>query len=133
MVRNANLERYLGMADLTVDGKGLTNIFTPEPSPKAPKVVKVTTLQRFISNYLLLCTMQPKKTKEPIKTTFPAKTTMQQFNRFSRYKLKKEAEDLVLDASEDFVELAMVRLKQLSVARGDSKIQLCDIRRWVDD
>ena len=56
---------------------------------------------------------------------------MQQFNRFSRYKLKKEAEDLVLDASEDFVELAMVRLKQLSVDRGDSKIQLCDIRRWV--
>ena len=54
---------------------------------------------------------------------------MQQFNRFSRYKLKKEAEDLVLDASEDFLELAMVRLKQLSVDRGDSKIQLCDIRR----
>ena len=42
MVRNANLERYLGMADLTVDGKGLTNIFTPESSPKEPKVVKVT-------------------------------------------------------------------------------------------
>ena len=38
----------------------------------------------------------------------------------------------MLDASEDFVELAMVRLKQLSVDRGDSKIQLCDIRRWVD-
>ena len=45
MVRNANLERYLGMADLTVDGRGLTNIFTPESSPKEPKVVKVTTLQ----------------------------------------------------------------------------------------
>ena len=122
------------MADLTVDGKGLTNIFTPESSPKEPKVVKVTTYG---------CTMdmisttewyylQPKKKKEPIKTTFPAKKTMQQFNRFSRYKLKKEAEDLVLDASEDFVELAMVRLKQLSVDRGDSKIQLCDIRRWID-
>ena len=76
--------------------------------------------------------MQPKKSKEPIKTTFPAKKTMQQFNRFSRYKLKKEAEDLVLDASEDFVDLARVRLKQLSIDRGDSKIQLCDIRRWFD-
>ena len=75
--------------------------------------------------------MQP-KSKEPIKTTFPAKKTMQQFNRFSRYKLKKEAEDLVLDASEDFVDLARVRLKQLSIDRGDSKIQLCDIRRWLD-
>merc|ERR1712192_112232 len=113
-MRNANLERYLGMADMTVDGKGLTNIFTPESSPKDPKVVK------------------PKK-KEPIKTTFPSKKTMQQFNRFSRYKLKKEAEDLVLDASEDFLELAMVRLKQLSVDRGDSKIQLCDIRRYMTE
>jgi len=114
-MRNANLERYLGMADLTVDGKGLTNIFTPESSPKEPKVVK------------------PKKSKEPIKTTFPAKKTMQQFNRFSRYKLKKEAEDLVLDASEDFVDLARVRLKQLSIDRGDSKIQLCDIRRYMTE
>merc|ERR1719341_397977 len=114
-MRNANLERYLGMADLTVDGKGLTNIFTPESSPKEPKVVK------------------PKKKKEPIKTTFPAKKTMQQFNRFSRYKLKKEAEDLVLDASEDFVDLARVRLKQLSVDRGDSKIQLCNIRRYMTE
>ena len=48
MVRNANLERYLGMADLTVDGRGLTNIFTPESSPKEPKVVKVNTLQIYI-------------------------------------------------------------------------------------
>ena len=77
--------------------------------------------------------MQPKKSKEPIKTTFPAKKTIQQFNRFSRYKLKKEAEDLVLDASEDFVELAMARLKQLSKNRGDSKIHLCDIRRWEEN
>merc|ERR1719242_858570 len=114
-MRHANLERYLGMADLTVDGRGLANIFTPESSPKETKVVK------------------PKKLKEPIKTTFPAKKTIQQFNRFSRYKLKKEAEDLVLDASEDFVELAMARLKQLSVARGDSKIQLCDIRRYMTE
>ena len=76
--------------------------------------------------------MQPKKSNEPIETTFPAKKTMQQFNRFSRYKLKKEAEDLVLDASEDFIDLARVRLKQLSIDRGDSKIQLCDIRRWLD-
>ena len=73
--------------------------------------------------------MKSKKSKEAIKTTFPAKKTMKQFSRFSRYKIKKEAEDLVLESSEDFVELAMVRLKQLSVERGDSKIQLCDIRR----
>ena len=120
------------MADLTVDGKGLTNIFTPESSPKEPKVVKVNTYHgytMYIVHTSEHCCLQPKKKKEPIKTTFPAKKTMQQFNRFSRYKVKKEAEDLVLDASEDFVELAMVRLKQLSVDRGDSKIQLCDIRK----
>ena len=115
-MRHANLERYLGMADVTVDGRGLTNIFTPESSPREAKVVK-----------------KVKKAKEPIKTTFPAKKTLQQFNRFSRYKLKKEAEDLVLEASEDFMEIAMARLEQLRVARGDTKIHLCDIRKYMTE
>merc|ERR1719167_1295168 len=115
-MRHANLERYLGMADVKVDGRGLTNIFTPESSPREAKVVK-----------------KVKKAKEPIKTTFPAKKTLQQFNRFSRYKLKKEAEDLVLEASEDFMEIAMARLEQLRVARGDTKIHLCDIRKYMTE
>ena len=116
---------------MTVDGRGLANIFTPESSPKETKVVKVNISSMCAKSKIFLS--QPKKLKEPIKTTFPAKKTIQQFNRFSRYKLKKEAEDLVLDASEDFVEVAMARLKQLSKNRGDSKIHLCDIRRWEEN
>ena len=65
LFRNANLERYLGMADLTVDGKGLTNIFTPESSPKEPKVVKVNTtvLHNLYLYNFLMCSPRSQKSQ----------------------------------------------------------------------
>ena len=73
LIRNANLERYLGMADLTVDGKGLTNIFTPESSPKEPKVVKVTATVLHNSFTLIMFSCVAQEVKRANEDNFPSK------------------------------------------------------------
>ena len=73
LLRNANLERYLGMADLTVDGKGLTNIFTPESSPKEPKVVKVTATVLHNSFTLIMFSCVAQEVKRANEDNFPSK------------------------------------------------------------
>ena len=55
------------------------------------------------------------------------------FNRFSRYKLKKEAEEVLADASEDFLTIAMERLSVLAQERGSARIHLADIRRLMGE
>ena len=111
--REANLERYLGLRDSTV--RGVSGGATPKLQVTKPVPKKKP---------------QPKAKAE---TTFPFKQTKFDFNRFSRFKLKQEAEPVLLDASEDFMEIAMERLRALAAARGAEKVQLCDIRRYMGE
>ena len=121
-MRDANLERYLGLKDATVDRRaaGMSSLQTPEAS-----MVKARRAAR---------PPVPARKKTVATNTFPLKKTTFSFNRFSRgYKMKKEAENLLPDASEDFVDIAMKRLRELARARGSEKVHLCDIRRYMGE
>ena len=55
------------------------------------------------------------------------------FNRFSRFKLKKDDKGILMDAHQDFMDMAMARLSNLADERGADKIHLCDIRRLAGE
>ena len=110
-MRQATLVRYLGIQDTTAR-QGLETLLTPQQVKKK-----------------VIASKKPKPTKEKPKTYFPAKNVKFDFNRFSRFKLKKDAEDILMDASQDFMDMAMARLSDIAEERGADKIHLCDIRR----
>ena len=114
-MRQATLARYLGIQDVTAR-QGLDTLLTPQLPKK-----KITTSPK------------PKPVKPKPKTTFPAKNIKFDFNRFSRFKLKKDAEEILTEASQDFMDLAMSRLSDLAKARGADKIHLCDIRKLMGE
>jgi hypothetical protein len=70
--------------------------------------------------------MKPKKSE-------PVKLTMHRFNRFSRFKVTKEAEHLIPGMNKVFIDLAMARPKQIAEDRGANKIALCDIRDYMTE
>ena len=67
------------------------------------------------------------------KTTFPPKNIKFDYNRFSRFKMKKDTEDILVEPIQDFMELAMARLSDLAKDRGAEKIHFCDIRRLMGE
>jgi len=110
-MRQATLVRYLGIQDTTAR-QGLETLLTPQQTKKR-----------------VVASNKPKPVKEKPKTYFPAKNVKFDFNRFSRFKLKKDAEGILMDASQDFMDMAMARLSDIAEKRGADRIHLCDIRR----
>eukprot|EP00090_Calanus_glacialis_P011360 TRINITY_DN19777_c0_g1_i1.p1 TRINITY_DN19777_c0_g1~~TRINITY_DN19777_c0_g1_i1.p1 ORF type:complete len:759 (+),score=285.43 TRINITY_DN19777_c0_g1_i1:137-2278(+) len=114
-MRQATLARYLGIQDSTAR-QGLDTLLTPQqPKKRVSPPAK------------------PKVVKTGPKTTFPVKNIKFEYNRFSRFKVKKDAEQILTEASQDFMELAMSRLSDLAKERGAEKIHLCDIRRLMGE
>merc|ERR1712059_36418 len=116
-IRQGNLNRYLGIQDKTSQ-LGLSALMPP-PAPAVKKSVAAE--------------KKAKKTPKVPKTVFPSKVIKFEFNRFSRYKVKKDAECVLEDASQDFIEMAMNRLTVVAMARGATKIHLCDIRQVMGE
>jgi len=111
--RQATMDRYLGVQDRTAD-VGISQLVTPSTSKAAAKPKK------------------PPVKKKPAaapKTTFPKKNIIFDFQRFSRYKVKKDAEETLCNASQDFMDMALARLEEIVQKRGASKIHLCDIKQ----
>jgi len=116
-MRQATLARYLGIQDCT-GREGLDTLLTPQP-PQQKKAAAPPARQ---------------KAAKPVpKTVFPAKNIKFEYNRFSRFKVKKDAEEILTEASQDFMEMAMSRLTDLATERGAEKIHLCDIRKLMGE
>merc|ERR1711874_51228 len=65
------------------------------------------------------------------KLIFPAKQVKFEYQRFSRYKLKADAERTLVKGSEDFLKEALRRMSDFAGERGAESIPLCDIRRMM--
>ena len=112
-MRAANLDRYLGVRDRTVGKQGLSTLLTPDHAKTKAAAAKAKAKD---------AKTKPATKKEPMKTTYPLKKTLFTFSRFCRLKVKREAEELVGLASQDFTDRAGARLLQLATARGDHKV-----------
>ena len=65
------------------------------------------------------------------KLIFPAKQVKFEYQRFSRYKLKADAERTLVKGSEDFLKEALRRMSDFAGERGAESIHLCDVRRMM--
>ena len=54
-----------------------------------------------------------------------------EYQRFSRYKLKADAERTLVKGSEDFLKEALRRMSDFAGERGAESIHLCDVRRMM--
>ena len=113
-MRQATLAKYLGVNDETT----LSPLITPQVSPKKTKeqMPKSKTTKR-------------PKAKE--KSLIPAKNIKFEYQRFSRYKLKPDAEKTLIGASDEFLNKAMKRMSSFAAERGAEKIHMCDIKRMM--
>ena len=113
-MRQATLAKYLGVNDAT----SLSPLITPQVSPKKTNEQK----------------SKPKTTKRlkaKEKSLIPAKNIKFEYQRFSRYKLKPDAEKTLVGASEEFLNKAMKRMSAFADERGAEKIHMCDIKRMM--
>jgi len=109
-MRQATLAKYLGVND--------SPLITPQVSPKKTKEQMP----------------KPKTTKRPKakeKSLIPAKNIKFEYQRFSRYKLKPEAEKTLIGASDEFLTKAIKRMSSFAAERGAEKIHMCDIKRMM--
>ena len=113
-LRQATLTRYLGLQD------SASPLISPHNSPEKEKVVGKPKPRR-----------KPKKKDDP-KLIFPPKQVKFEFQRFSRYKLKAEAESSLMKASQDFLTEALQRMSGWAEERGAANIHLCDIKRMME-
>ena len=148
----------LGNEVSTVPGQSLEDPKLPDtsrqsktlPSSKDQKELRQATLARYLGNTstlspLMTPTLSPsaaqQKTHRPKSigvrakpkdvTVFPAKNIKFEFQRFSRYKLKTEAEKALVETSEEFISKCMSRMSEFAAGRESNKIHLCDIKRMM--
>ncbi|XP_023337096.1 nucleoprotein TPR isoform X6 [Eurytemora carolleeae] len=115
-MRQATLERYLGPSTSRQILTGLTFLNTPEPAPK-PVKSKPT---------------KPKP-KPGVKSIYPMRFHKFEFLKHSNHKMKKEAEEPLMEASEAFNKMVRVRASQLARERGDKVIRLSDLRQVMGE
>ena len=116
-LRQATLERYLG--DFRTTASPL--VLSPLNSPQKEKAV------------------EKPKAKPKSKTNkkadpgliFGEKQIKFEYQRFSRYKLKKDAEKTLVKASKDFLNEALKQMSSFAEERGAETIHLCDIKRMM--
>ena len=113
-MRQATLSKYLGVNDAT----SLSPLNTPQVSPNKTKeqMPKVKATKRL-------------KAKET--SLIPAKNIKFEYQRFSRYKVKPDAEKTLVGASNEFLNKAMKRMSVFAAERGAVKIHMCDIKRMM--
>ena len=113
-LRQATLTRYLGIQD------SASPLLSPLQSPEKEKVVEKPKPRS-----------KPKKKEDP-KMIFPPKQVKFEFQRFSRYKLKAEADDVLMKASKTFLDEALRRMSGWAEERGADHIHLCDVKRMME-
>ena len=113
-LRQATLTRYLGLQT------SASPLVSPLNSPEREKVVEKPKPR------------QKAKKKEDPKLIFPPKQVKFEFQRFSRYKLKAEAESALVKASQDFLTEALLRMSRWAEERGAANIHLSDIKRMME-
>ena len=113
-MRQATLSKYLSLNDAT----SLSPLNTPQVSPKKTKdqMPKAKATKRL-------------KAKET--SLIPAKNIKFEYQRFSRYKVKPDAEKTLVEASNEFLNRAMKRMSVFAEERGAVKIHMCDIKRMM--
>merc|ERR1719480_457483 len=113
-MRQATLSKYLGVNDAT----SLSPLHTPQVSPKKTKdqMPKAKATKRL-------------KAKET--SLIPAKNIKFEYQRFSRFKVKPDAEKTLVEASNEFLNRAMKRMSVFAEERGAVKIHMCDIKRMM--
>lgn len=113
-MRQATLSKYLGVNDAT----SLSPLTTPQVSPKKTKeqMPKAKPTKRL-------------KAKDT--SLIPAKNIKFEYQRFSRYKVKPDAEKTLVSASNEFLNRAMKRMSVFAAERGAVKIHMCDIKRMM--
>ena len=115
-LRQATLTRYLGLQS------SASPLVSPLNSPEKEKEKVVEKAKP----------RQKAKKKEDPKLIFPPKQVKFEFQRFSRYKLKAEAESALVKASQDFLTEALLRMSRWAEERGAANIQLSDIKKMME-
>ena len=116
-LRQATLERYLGDFRTTASPLVLSPLNSPQ---KEKEVEKPKTKSKSKTN----------KKADP-GLIFGEKQIKFEFQRFSRYKLKKDAEKTLVKASKDFLNEALKQMSSFAEERGAETIHLCDIKRMM--
>ena len=115
-MRQATLSRYLGVSDSTSLSPLVTPAVTPEKVQQEPKKLKP---------------IKRKPRAGATKSIIPEKNIKFEYHRFSRYKLKPEADKTLVQSSQDFLLKCMERMSTFAEERGSEKIHLCDIKRMM--
>ena len=116
-LRQATLERYLGDFRTTASPLVLSPLNSPQ---KEKEVEKPKAKSKSKTN----------KKADP-GLIFGEKQIKFEFQRFSRYKLKKDAEKTLVKASKDFLNEALKQMSSFAEERGAETIHLCDIKRMM--
>jgi len=120
-MRQATIARYFGNGNAT-GSLGLSKLLSPVEGKENQKKEAAPVKKK---------TAPKKKLKGPV---FPLKNVKFEYHRFSRFKVKKEAESSLMDASTAFVDLLLSQeVSSIAKQRGASKIELCDQRRFAGE
>ena len=120
-LRQVTIARYLGTANFT-ESLGLSRLLSAEDGKKNERKVSKTSKKKI------------SRKKKETTLVFPLRNVKFEYQRFSRFKVKKEAESILAEASAAFVNLVLSEeVSHIAAQRGSSKIELCDQRRFLGE